>query len=194
MTARQALLGSAAALLGASALWFAAPAMAEMRPSLTFSGVTGLIDMPSGDAQNDGALSLTKSWFGPIGRTTLSFQITPRLSGSFRYASTANYNVVVPSPLDTYYDRIFDLRYQLVKEGKFLPAITVGLQDLVGTGLTSGEYVAATKTFGDRVKVTAGLGWGRYGSYGSFGAPFGPRPAVGVGFGGLRIDVYAETQ
>ena len=180
MTARQALLGSAAALLGASALWVAAPAMAEMRPSLTFSGVTGLIDMPSGGAQNDGALSITKSWFGPIGRTTLSFQITPRLSGSFRYASTANWNTVGY----TYYDRSFDLRYQLVKEGQYLPAITVGLQDVIGTGLMAGEYVAATKTFGDRVKVTAGLGWGRYGSYGSFGAPFGPRPAVDVGLGG----------
>ena len=184
MTARQAFLGSAAALLGASALWVAAPAMAEMRPSLAFSGVTGLIDMPSGDAQNDGALSITKSWFGPIGRTTLSFQITPRLSGSFRYASTGNYNVVVPSPLATLYDRNFDLRYQLVKEGQYLPAITVGLQDVIGNGRMAGEYVAATKTFGDRVKVTAGLGWGRYGSYGSFGAPFGPRPVVDFGLGG----------
>jgi opacity protein-like surface antigen len=52
------------------------------------------------------------------------------------------------------------------------------LQDLTGQGLYSSEYVAATKTFGDKVKVTAGLGWGRLGTDGGIGSPFGSRPAV----------------
>ena len=71
-------------ILGAICGFVAVPAQADMRPSLSFSGVTGLIDMPSGEQQSDGTLSVVKSQFGPIGRTTLSFQITPRLSGSFR--------------------------------------------------------------------------------------------------------------
>ncbi|MDB5661327.1 MAG: putative lipoprotein [Cypionkella sp.] len=169
------------ALCGFAAL----PAQSEMRPSLSFAGVTGLIDMPSGDQQSDGTLSFVKSQFGPIGRNTLTFQITPRLSGSFRYASVKDwYTKANPNDITTYYDRSFDLRFQVTREGRYVPAITVGLQDIIGTGIFAGEYIAATKTFGDRVKVTAGLGWGRYGTYGSIGAPFGDRPKVDFGLGG----------
>ena len=63
---------------------------AEIRPSLNFYGATGLIDMPSGEAQPDGQLSITSSHFGPINRNTLSFQITPRLSASFRYSGVGD--------------------------------------------------------------------------------------------------------
>ncbi len=183
MTAKLALLGSATAiLLGATS------APAEMRPTLAFSGVTGLIDMPSGESQSDGTLSITKSSFGPIGRTTVTFQMTPRLSGSFRYTSMRNWDDVLPSPLAINYDRSFDLRYQIVKESQYVPAVAVGFQDIVGTGLLAGEYLVATKSFGGKVKVTAGLGWGRFGSYGAIGAPFGPRPPVDFGKGGtLRL-------
>ncbi len=179
MTAKRAILG------GAAAIWAGlAPTHAEMRPTLAFSGVTGLIDMPSGESQADGVFSVTKSGFGPIGRTTISFQMTPRLSGSFRYSSMRNWNKLFPDQIPTYYDRSFDLRYQILQESQYLPAVSFGFQDIIGTGLLAGEYIAATKTFGGKVKVTAGLGWGRFGSYGPIGAPFGPRPAVDFGLGG----------
>lgn len=165
---------------------FGGSAQAEMRPSLAFSGVTGLIDMPSGDQQPDGVLSVSKSKFGPVGRTTLTFQITPKLSGSFRYSSVKNWytGAAVVKDITTYFDRSFDVRYQITEEGRYVPAISVGLQDVIGTGVLAGEYLAATKTFDDKFKITAGLGWGRYGSYGSIGAPFGDRPAVDFGLGG----------
>ena len=66
-----------------------------------------------------------------------------------------------------------------MKEGKYRPAVTIGLQDLAGTGIYSGEYVVATKTFEQplnlpgRVRVSGGLGWGRLGSSGAIGTPFG---------------------
>ena len=162
----------------------ALPAFADMKPTLAFSGVTGLIDMPSGESQPDGSLAVTKSVFGPIGRTTLTFQIAPRLSGSFRYTSFSNWDDVIPSPLATNLDRSFDLRYQLVNETTYLPAVSIGIQDIIGTGLMAGEYLVATKSVGKTVKVTAGLGWGRLGSYGAIGAPFGARPVADVGLGG----------
>jgi hypothetical protein len=142
--------------------------------TLNFGGMPGLIDMPSGEAAPDGQVSVTYSNFAGIGRTTLGFQFAPWLSGGFRYTGTRNWDDVIPSDYSTYYDRSFDLRFRILKEGEYLPAVTVGLNDFVGTGLQSGEFVAATKTFSDgRVRVTAGLGWGRLGSYGSIGAPFG---------------------
>ncbi len=179
MTAKLALLGSATAFL-----FGLSPALAEMRPTLAFSGVTGLIDMPSGESQADGTLAITKSTFGPIGRTTITFQITPHLAGSFRYTGIRKWDTAPDATLPTYYDRSFDLRYQILEEGQYLPAVTVGLQDIVGTGLLAGEYIVATKSFGGKVKATAGLGWGRFGSYGGIGAPFGPRPPIDFGMGG----------
>lgn len=72
-----------------------------------------------------------------------------------------------------------------------MPAVTVGLQDFAGTGLLSGEYVVATKTLAPGLKATAGLGWGRLGSKGSIGSPFGDRPAIDIGFGGnLNISTW----
>ena len=160
----------------------AQPAVAETPASLSMNGVSGLIDMPSAEQQSDGTLSIARSAFGPTARTTLSFQITPRLSGSFRYSSIKNWgSSTAPSTL---FDRSFDLRYQLLTEGRYLPNLTIGMQDFIGTGVFSGEYVVATKSLGPKLKLTAGLGWGRLGSYNAIGAPFGARSLVAVGLGG----------
>lgn len=155
-----------------------APALAEMTKSLNINGATGLIDMPSGDAQDDATFSFSTSVVGPITRATISFQITPRLSGSFRFQTWRDWNTLFPADSSKFDDRSFDLRYQVLTESRYVPALTIGLQDFTGQGYFSSEYVAATKTFGDRVKVTAGLGWGRLGSHGSIGQLFGDRPPV----------------
>lgn len=168
------------------------PALAEQGPSLNFSGVTGLIDMPSGESQPDGMLTVSSTHFGPISRNTLSFQITDRLSGSFRFLGVRDWNrnaTCLPTctgtdRFPTYYDRSFDLRFRVLDETDYLPSVSIGLQDFVGTGVLAGEYVVATKEVVSGLKVTAGLGWGRLGSYGDIGAPFGARKKVNIGSGG----------
>lgn len=153
------------------------PALAEISGTLNLNGATGLIDMPSGDAQKDATFSFSTSLIGPITRSTLSFQFSERLSGSFRFQTWRDWDAVTSGDSEES-DRSIDLRYQVLKEGKITPALTIGLQDLTGQGLYASEYVAATKTFGEKVKVTAGLGWGRLGTGGGIGAPFGSRPPV----------------
>lgn len=170
----RALVVSACALL-------AAPLQAEMQPSINLLGQTGLIDMPSGEQMPDGYLTLDHSRFGPILRNSLRFQLTPRLSGTFRYIGIHGWNF---GGFKTYYDRNFDISYQILTEGRYRPAITIGLQDFIGTGLSSGEFIAATKNFGGKLKVTAGIGFGRLGSYGTLGQPLGPRPKINIGTGG----------
>lgn len=178
---------------------FAGVADAETRPTLNLYGATGLIDMPSGEMQPDGMLTTTTSHFGPISRTTLSFQITPRLSGSFRFLGIRDWNKNIGclpactgvDQFTTYYDRSFDLRYQILREGRYLPSVTIGLQDFVGTGIVAGEYVVATKNVTPDIKVSAGLGWGRLGSYGPIGSPFGARPPLVIGSGGnFNVDQW----
>ncbi|WP_298858736.1 YjbH domain-containing protein [uncultured Sulfitobacter sp.] len=151
------------------------------RPSLNFYGASGLIDMPSAEALPDGQVAIGVSNFGSQTRTTLTFQATPRIQASFRYVGIDNPNF--SQSFDTYRDRSFDVRFLLNRESQYLPAVTVGLQDFAGTGIYAGEFVAATKTFSGAsipgtVKATVGLGWGRLGSSGGIGAPFGgDRPA-----------------
>lgn len=182
-----------AALLGL-ALAMAAPAeaRAEMRPSLNLNGVSGLIDMPSGVSMPDGALTGTFSNFGPITRSTVTFQFAPRFSGSFRYVGIEKWNDRFCPPdcsgangFETYFDRNFDVSMRLLDETRYLPSVTIGLQDFIGTGLNMAEYVAATKTFNDRLRVTAGLGFGRLASHGAIATPFGPRPDIDFGQGGV---------
>ena len=150
---------------------FAIPA----RPTLNFYGTAGLVDMPSGEALPDGQYAVSVSHFGGITRTNMTFQATPRIQASFRYVGIQNWNA---NGRDTYRDRSFDARFLLNRESRYLPAVTLGLQDFAGTGINAAEFVAATKTFsGGRIpgtiKVTGGLGWGRLGSSGSIGSPFG---------------------
>ncbi|HLQ19477.1 MAG TPA: YjbH domain-containing protein [Tabrizicola sp.] len=165
------------ALLALGTSLVSVPALAEMTGTLNLNGATGLIDMPSGDAQKDATFSFSTSLVGPITRSTLSFQFSERLSGSFRFQTWRDWDAVIPGDSEES-DRSIDLRYQVLKEGRIAPALTIGLQDITAQGLFASEYVAATKTFGDKVKVTAGLGWGRLGTDGGIGTPFGSRPAV----------------
>ena len=162
-------------------------------PTLNFYGSPGLIDMPTADMMADGQFTLTTAWFAGTTRLTASFQALPWLSGSFRYNAIQGLNLF---GFSTYYDRGFDVRVRLLKERRLLPGVTLGLQDFVGTGVYAGEYIVATKTFATpgfspgslpgRLKITAGLGWGRLGSHGSIGSPFSAtRPAfVGGSTGG----------
>ena len=96
------------------------------------------MDMPSAEVMPDGEFSTIVSHFGGITRNTLSFQITPRLSGSFRYSATQDLNL---AGFSTYFDRSFDLRYQLIeqRENSWLPSVAIGLQDFVGTGILRGR-------------------------------------------------------
>lgn len=151
------------------------------RPTLNFYGVTGLIDMPSGQSQRDGQFSTTVSRFSGMTRATLSFQISPRLSGSFRFARTNDLNF---AGYEDYSDRSFDVQYRLLDEGRVLPNVVVGLQDFAGTGLSAAEYVAASKQLTSNLVLTGGIGWGRLGSYNALGSPFGARPPVDIGQGG----------
>ncbi len=161
-------------------------------PSLNFYGSAGLIDMPSSEMLADGTYAVGYSWFGGQSRYNITFQALPWLSASFRYNGIRNLNLF---GFDTYYDRGFDVRARLWREGRYRPEVTMGLQDFAGTGVYAAEYFVATKRFQTpalsrrsgpgTLKVSAGLGWGRLGSYGAIGNIGGKRPTfVGGSTGG----------
>lgn len=141
---------------------------ADLKFPISTYGTPGLIDMPTGEVFPDGQLSATTSYFNDAQKYTLSFQISPRMFGSFRYSILDKFDAGSRNR----YDRSFDFGYLLMEESNLRPSVVVGLRDFGGTGLYGSEYVAATKHFmDDRLALTGGIGWGRLGSYGGFTNP-----------------------
>ncbi|MEO8301992.1 MAG: YjbH domain-containing protein, partial [Rhizomicrobium sp.] len=138
-------------------LFAAAPArgQADNGPTNLF-GSRGLIGTPSARMAPDGELSAGASFLKNNQHYNLGFQILPWLEGSFRYSGLQNFYPGYP----VYYDRAFGFKARLWDEGTLLPALAVGIEDIVGTGVYTGEYLVASKRFGD-VDTSFGMGWGR---------------------------------
>ncbi|NIZ15502.1 YjbH domain-containing protein [Phaeobacter sp. HF9A] len=157
-------------------------------PSLNFYGNPGLLDMPSAEMMPDAQFAPSVSSFGGITRMNLQVQALPAVSIAFRYTQIQDRNLF---GFGDFYDRNFDVRFRLWKEGTYRPAVTVGLQDFAGTGIFSGEYVVATKTLSPKslpgqFKLTAGLGWGRLASSGAITTQ-GSRPGFTPGDTGGKL-------
>jgi len=141
-------------------------ASSALGQSYNLYGGTGLIDLPSAEAQPDGQLGFNFSGFGQTERAAFSFQALPGLHGNVIFAET-------PEAGGTRADTILDLQFRLVKEDGLRPAVALGLRDILGDGIYGAEYLVATKTVVPGLKVTGGLGWGRLATDGGFANPFG---------------------
>lgn len=119
-------------------------------------GSRGLIGTPSARMAPDGELSIGASFLKNNQHYNLGFQVLPWLEASFRYSGLQNFYPSYP----VYYDRAFGFKARLWDETTLLPAVSVGIEDIVGTGVYTGEYVVASKRFGD-VDTSLGIGWGR---------------------------------
>ncbi|MEL6210992.1 MAG: YjbH domain-containing protein, partial [Pseudomonadota bacterium] len=97
-------------------------------------GMPGLLEMPTAESANDGELAGTYGRIFTQQRSTLSFQIERRVTGSFRYS-------VLPDFGENFdlFDRSFDLQFQLTEDEQWWPAVALGLRDFIGTGVYSSE-------------------------------------------------------
>lgn len=166
----------AAAFVGLSSVGVHA---ADITNSTSTYGLPGLIDLPTAQSFSDATLVGTYTHFDTFNRSTLSFQISPRVTGSFRYSRLEG----LESDGTDYFDRSFDVQYRFVDEGKYRPSVAVGLRDFIGMGVLASEYVVATKSITPTIEATLGLGWGRLGSHGSIGS-IGTRDPIAFGNGG----------
>ena len=86
------------------------------------------------------------STFGGTIKFNLSFQIFENLTGAFRYAR------IPGGEFNGYtWDRSFDIHYLLNREKSSFPAIAIGVRDFIGTGIYTGEYIVASKSFGSKL-------------------------------------------
>ena len=128
-------------------------------------GNPGIVDMPIAGSFPDGQIAVSTSFFDSNLKNTLSFQALPNVFATFRYSGIGDKKIGYHSTSGyATWDRSFDLRLDILKNQKLLPDLTVGLQDLIGTGIYSGEYFVASKTILNSFRSSLGLGWGRLAS------------------------------
>jgi hypothetical protein len=120
-------------------------------------GSRGLMGTPSARMAPDGEVSVGASFLRNNQHYNLEFQALPWLDTTFRYSGLQHFQPAYP----VYYDRAFGIKLRLWDEGDVIPAVAVGIDDIIGTGVYNGEYLVASKRFGD-VDTSLGMGWGRY--------------------------------
>ena len=130
----------------------------------------GIIDLPTAKRFPDGELVVSQQIHGTLARTGLSFQALPRVGFAFRYTGHGTGGKEAYGRAN--HDRSFDAHISVSDESKYLPAISSGLRDFIGTGWYSSEYIVGTKSIGN-LELTAGLGFGRLSGRNSFSNPFG---------------------
>jgi hypothetical protein len=128
------------------------------RAEANLLGQTGLVHMPDGRIDPDGTMRFGLSYDKPYTALWGSVTFLPRLELSARYTEINN----VPgfennTDYGDYKDKAFDAKFQLLRESTWLPSLTLGAQDYLGTRLFAAEFVAASKRLGD-FDLTAGYG------------------------------------
>ncbi|MEO0913101.1 MAG: YjbH domain-containing protein [Pseudomonadota bacterium] len=149
-------------------------------------GNPGLIELPTAEAAPDGELAVTYGQFANTRRTSVNFQILPRVNGTIRFATI---NDFFADGSDESF-RSFDLRIQLLEESGWRPDVSIGFRDLFGDGVYGSEYIVATKEVLPGLKLTGGVGWGRLGSDNGIDG-IGSRELTDPG-GRLQFDAYFQ--
>lgn len=181
---------------------FGAPLLAPHAPSArsrsletTASdwGGVGLLQTPSARMAPTGYLGVHVSRVFPYTRGNVFTQPFDWLEAGFRYTNISN-RLYDPTGTiagsQAYKDKSVDFKARLLAEIAYRPQLAVGMRDIAGTGLFSGEYIVGSKRTGP-LDWSLGLGWGYLAGRGNlrnplsvFGRSFDTRKMNGGGQGG----------
>ena len=131
------------------------------------------MEIPNARSMQEGHLRFNFSGSFPNEYTSLTASPFEWLEATYRYTEIKDkkYGPAAYSGNQSYKDKGFDLKFKILNESHSLPAISAGLRDLGGTGITSSEYIVASKRI-NNLDFSLGLGWGLLGSEKSLNNPF----------------------
>jgi hypothetical protein len=144
-------------------------------PSLTLTandwGGVGLLQSPTARMRTVGYGSMTLSRVYPYSHINFFLQPMDWMELGFRYTSVSNrlYGPRIAGD-QAYKDKSTDVKFGLLDESAYLPQIALGMRDITGTGLFSGEYLVANKRTGS-FDWSIGVGWGYSGGRGNLNNP-----------------------
>nr|MDA3921142.1 YjbH domain-containing protein [Salinisphaera sp.] len=156
-------------------------------------GGTGLLETPTARMAPVGNFAFTYSHVNPYSNFAFSLQPFKWMQAGFRYTSIAGRAYNSNTPNRNYLDKGVDVKFSLVDERRFIPAVALGFRDFGGTGLFGSEYLVANKRWYN-LDFSVGLAWGYLGSRGDisnplsvFGQRFNTRQGGSVGTGKFNI-------
>jgi hypothetical protein len=135
---------------------------------------TGLMEIPTARVLDDGVIrigvaqALPFRWYGG------GMGIFPGLELTGRFTEITN---VAPAfnPETSYKDKAFDIKYQVIPESKWLPAVALGYNDFFGTQLFEAQYIVLNRQIFP-FDFTLGYGNGRLkGPFGGIEVALHPR-------------------
>jgi len=164
------------------------------QPTTGDYGNIGILATRTARFHDDGTLDASLTLIDPYRRFTLNYQALPFLEATFRYTliMSRSFSEGGLDSEEAFQDRGADLKLRLAKEGRWMPALAIGVQDGLGTGEFAGEFLVATKRYYD-LDFSFGVGWGLLGSADSYknplctyiGEPFCSRTGAGDSQGGV---------
>jgi hypothetical protein len=142
-------------------------------------GGTGLMEIPTARIMRENSYRLGFSYVWPY--RYYSITISP-LNGLELNGRLIEFIGIPFEEQRTTKDKAVNLKYQLISEKKYLPAIAVGIMDPHGTRLHPSQYIVASKQIYP-FDFTLGVGNGR----------FGKKPLVS-GTENVKIELITNTQ
>ena len=143
-------------------------------PSQGDFGGVGLLQMPTARMAKTGEFSANYVDNDQYRRWSISAQPFDWFEATLRYTDvrTRKYSPNEDFSGDqTYKDKAMDFKFRLWKESNYLPQVSVGFRDLMGTGLFDSEFMTASKRYGP-FDFTIGIGWGNMAESGNIKNPF----------------------
>ena len=103
--------------------------------------------MPNARLMTEGSMKIGFSSSFPHEYTYISATPFNWLEASYKYTELKNllYGPSSYSGNQSLKDKGFDIKIRLLRESYYLPDISIGWNDLAGTGKFSAEYITATK-------------------------------------------------
>jgi membrane-associated phospholipid phosphatase len=144
-------------MLSAANAWSATPGL---------QGQSGYINMPSAWVETDGTFSVGYSYDSPYGSLWATSTILPFLQVTGRYVSIngipgfTNVSGQYGSAYGRYKDKVVDAKLHLLNESEWIPEVSFGVTDLLGTELFKGQYLVASKIIGQAKNVEVSVGYG----------------------------------
>lgn len=143
-------------------------------PSQGDFGGVGLLQMPTARMAKTGEFSANYVDNDQYRRWSISAQPFDWFEATLRYTDvrTKKYSPYEDFSGDqTYKDKGMDFKFRLWQESNYMPQVSVGFRDLMGTGLFDSEFVVASKRYGP-FDFTIGIGWGNMAESGNIKNPF----------------------
>ncbi len=154
-------------------------------------GSVGLLQTPTARMREEGDFAFTLNRVYPNTNIKVFLQPFDWLEVGFGYISISNrlYGPAIAGSQATK-DKNIDAKFRISEESAYLPQVAIGMRDIAGTGLFSGEFFVANKRAGD-LDLSLGMGWGNVGGRGDVSNPLGSifpgyklRKGADVGQGG----------